>query len=155
MTTIVFSRPHGVIAADSRNTDSSGAVFKVEKIEALPDGRWFLGSGHLYTIGLVRRWAEAGFSEDARPDFEVLFGECANDFRFSCLVIEADGSSATLVDDEMEPQVVLDDFLAVGTGAAYALGALAAGASPLEAVMIAIDYDGNSGGPVQMKAIAK
>lgn len=153
MTTIVFSRPHGMIAADSRNTDSSGAVFKVSKIERLENGRWFLGSGHLYTIGLVRSWAESDFDEDERPDFGVLFAENADDFRFSCLVLSEDGRIAVLVDDEMQPQRVHDDYLAVGSGAAYALGALAAGAAPEEAVQIAIDYDGNSGGPVHVQEI--
>lgn len=153
MTTIVFSRPHGVIAADSRNTDSSGAVFKVRKIERLENGRYFLGAGHLYTIGLARDWAESDFSEDERPDFSVLFGEKAEDYSFSCLVVSEDGRIAVLVDDEMQAEPVLDDYLAIGSGAAYAIGALEAGATPEEAVRIAIDHDGNSGGPVQIESV--
>lgn len=149
MTTIAFSRRDGMIAADSRNTDSAGAVFSVAKIERLPDGRFFLGSGHLLTIGLARRWAERGFAEKHRPDFGVLFSDDPENFAFSCLVIAADGSSATLLDDEMEPQAVTDELLAVGSGAAYAIGAMLAGADPVRAVEIAIERDGNSGGPVQ------
>lgn len=153
MTTIVFSRPHGIIAADSRNTDSSGAVFKVRKIDRLENGRYFLGAGHLYTIGLVRDWAESDFSEDERPGFGVLFCDRAEDFSFSCLVISEDGRIAVLVDDEMQPQPVHDDYLAIGSGAAYAIGALESGATPEQAVQIAIDHDGNSGGPIQVESI--
>ena len=149
MTTIVISRKHRLIAVDSRNTDSSSAVFLANKIDRLSDGRFFFGSGHLLTIGKAKRWAEARFSEGERPEFGELFTENADDFRFSCLVMSADGSDVTLIDDEMEPCEVLDEFLAIGTGAAYALGALRAGATPETAVTIAIDLDGNSGGPVR------
>lgn len=155
MTTIAFSRLHGMIAADSRNTDSGGGTFKVRKIEKLESGRYFLGAGHLYTIGLVREWAETDFDEEYRPDFGVMFCDQAGDFSFSCLTISEDGKIAVLVDDEMHPQVVLDDILAVGSGAAYALGAMAAGLPPDEAVQIAIDHDGNSGGPVQVEMLGQ
>ena len=153
MTTIAFSRRDGMIAADSRNTDSSGATFSVRKIEKLENGRYFLGSGHLYTIGLAREWAETDFDEEYRPEFGVMFCDQAEDFRFSCLVISEDGRIVILLDDEMQPQPVTDDLLAIGSGAAYAIGAMAAGLSPEEAVGIAIQYDGNSGGPVQVEHI--
>lgn len=39
---------------------------------------------------------------------------------------------------------------AIGTGAAYAVGAVAAGASPKQAVNIAIEFDVNSGGNLQI-----
>ena len=148
MTTIVFSRAHGQISADSRNTDSSGAATDVYKIERLKDGRYFLGSGHLLTIGKTKRWAEKHFAEKYRPEYGELFTECAEEFRFSCLVVSSDGEHVTLIDDEMEPQAVVSDFAAVGTGGAYALGALHAGATPAEAVAIAIRLDGYSGGLV-------
>lgn len=153
MTTIAFSRRDGMIAADSRNTDSAGAVFSVAKIERLKDGRFFLGAGHLLTIGKVRKWAEGHFSEAKRPDFGVLFCDDAENFSFSCLVISADGRSATLIDDEMQPQPVLDDLLAIGSGASYAIGAMEAGLTPEDAVAIAIKHDGNSGGPVRIEYI--
>jgi ATP-dependent protease HslVU (ClpYQ) peptidase subunit len=153
MTTIAFSRRDGMIAADSRNTDSSGATFKVRKIERLENGRYFLGSGHLLTIGLAREWAESDFDEECRPEFGVLFCEQAEDFRFSCLVISEDGKIAILLDDEMHPQAVQDDLLAIGSGAAYAIGAMEAGLTPEDAVGIACKHDGNSAGPVQVEYI--
>ena len=153
MTTIAFSRRHGMIAADSRNTDSSCAVFKVSKIERLKDGRYFLGSGHLLTIGKARRWADKHFAEKYRPEFGEMFCHDSDDYRFTCLVISPDGQRVVLIDDEMEPQIVLDDLLAIGTGGAYALGAMEAGMSPCDALRIAIKLDGNSGGPIQVERI--
>lgn len=153
MTTCVFDVKTKTIAVDSRNTDSSGRVFLCDKIERLPGGRFFLGAGHLLTIAKVRGWALTNFAEEMRPDFEELFGERADDFSMSCLVISPDGTEVTLIDDEMTPQPVLDDYVTIGSGGSVALGALAAGATPEQAVEIAIRYDGNSGGPVKTYTI--
>ena len=73
MTTIVVDLRIGVIAADTQNTDRANTAYRCSKIERLSDGRYFVGSGHLLTIGKARRWAEAGFAE-----VEVL--DIANDF---------------------------------------------------------------------------
>ena len=43
-------------------------------------------------------------------------------------MIALDGT-AILIDDEMEPQPVCDEYLAIGSGSAYAVGAMDAGAS--------------------------
>ncbi len=128
-------------------------MFTCNKIERLSDGRYFLGSGHCLTIGKARRWAEDHFSEGSRPEFGELFCENADNFGMSCLVISADGNTVTLIDDEMQPMIVTDEYLGVGSGGASARAALAAGASAQRAVEIAIQYDGNSGGPVQTLTI--
>ena len=60
MTTIVVSRKHKSIAADSYNTDSSGMARLVNKIEKLNNGHYFLGSGHLKPLGLIKRWLDGG-----------------------------------------------------------------------------------------------
>ena len=152
MTTIVVDFRAGVIAADTQNTDRSGAAYRCRKIERLTDGRYFLGSGHLLTIGKAKRWAEVNFAEDERPDFEELFGACAEEFAFSCIVIALDGT-AILIDDEMEPQPVCDDYLAIGSGSAYAVGAMDAGASAERAVLIACSRDLYTSAPVDIERI--
>lgn len=45
---------------------------------------------------------------------------------------------------------IKDQFYAVGSGAPYALGAMAMGASPEEAVAIAARFDPNTGGEVEV-----
>jgi len=149
VTTIAFSRKHRQVAADSWNTDSAGAKFTVDKIDVLPDSRVFLGSGHLLPIGKVRQWSLGGLQDLDRPEFGELFCDDRANFTFSCLVISADGTTAMLIDDEMQPQQVFDDFLAIGSGAAYAIGAMEQGATPAEAVFIASRHDGNTGGPIK------
>lgn len=154
MTTILYDRPTKTLATDSRNTDSSGQVFMCNKIEKLDNEWYFMGSGHCLTIDKVKQWARLHLHPDHRPDFEELFGECAEDFGMSCLIISPDGNKVLLVDDEMTPVEVLDDIVAVGSGGPWARAARAAGATPERAVEIAIMYDGNSGGPVQTFTIA-
>ena len=119
------------------------------KIEKLINGDFFLGAGHLFTIGKAKRWAQTGFHEADRPEFGEIFTDDAAEFSFSCLVISKDGNDVTLIDDEMEPTIVLDDIVGLGTGGASARAARAAGASMERAVEIAIQYDSNSGGPVR------
>lgn len=153
MTTLLYDRSIKTIAVDSKNTDSSGAVFLVNKIERLKDGRYFLGSGHLLTIGKAKRWAEKGFAESARPQFGEIFTDESGEYSFSCIVISPDGEHVTIVDDEMEPYEVEDVLVGAGSGGALARAARAAGASMEEAINIAIKYDSNSGGPVRIHKI--
>lgn len=151
MTTIAVDLRAGLIAADTQNTDSSSTAFRCHKIERLADGRYFLGSGHLLTIGKARRWAEAGFAEARRPDFDELFAEGCEDFAFSAVVIGPDG--VVLIDDEMEPQPIFDDYFAIGSGAAYAVGAMDAGMGVEDAVRVACRRDVNTSEPIDVERI--
>lgn len=150
MTTIVLDRRAGVIAADSQNTDSAGAITRCRKIERLPDGSFFLGSGHLYTIGKARRWALAGWEEDAAPGWDELMEEGAEEYAFSVLHVRKDGM-VILLDDEMCPYFPDDDVLAIGSGAAYALGAMDAGATAEEALRIACLRDPSTSAPIHVE----
>lgn len=119
----------------------------MEKIEKLPDGSVFLGSGHLFPIGQCRLWAVAGFTVDEEPDWSY-FQEDPDDRGFQCVHISADGNTVTMVDGELSPIVVLDDFVAIGSGAAYAIGALEAGADVVRAVEIAAMRDPSTSAPI-------
>lgn len=143
MTTCLYDKRTKTVVADTRNTDNGGARWLCDKIEKLPDGSIFLGSGHLYTIGQCRVWAKNGWDERKRPDF-TFYLEDTDERDFSCLHISKDGERVILVDAEMCPVEVINDFMAIGSGASYALGAMEAGATPLEAVQIACKHDGNS-----------
>lgn len=154
MTTCAYNRNTKTIGVDSRNTDDSGSVFMMNKIELLTDGRFFLGSGHCLTINAAKQWADSNYAEHKRPEaFALLRGEDREDYGMSCLIISKDGEEIILLDSEETPTEILDDIVAVGSGGAYARGALAAGAKMEEAIDIAIRYDGNSGGPVRTHKI--
>lgn len=155
MTTVAYDKRNKTIGADSKNTDGSGQVFLVNKIERLTDGRFFLGSGHLLTIDQMKRWADVNFLEDRRPDFSELIGENADDYSSSCIIISKDGCRVWIIDDEMTPFEVEDDIVTTGSGGSVARGALAAGATMEEAINIAIKYDSNSGGPVRTHIIGE
>ena len=154
MTTIVYDRRTKTVAADTQNTDDAGSKWRVKKIETLPDGSVFLGSGHLYTIAQCKHWAEAGFDEDARPDF-TYYLEDTDDRGFSCVCISADGEQVILIDGEMGPIEVIDDFVAIGSGAAYALGAMEAGADVVRAVEIACLRDPSTSAPIHTYTIGE
>jgi hypothetical protein len=153
MTTIVVDMRNRTIAADTQNTDSAGTAYRCRKIERLSDGRYFLGSGHLLSIGKARRWAEHNFAEKYRPNFGELFGDNADEFLFSCAVIDRDGR-VTLIDNEMEPQPLTDPYFALGSGGAYAIGAMDCGATAEEACRAACKRDLYTSEPVDVEVMS-
>lgn len=154
MTTIVYDKRTKTIGADTQNTSSADEIYRSNKIEVLKNKGYFLGSGHSYGIGLAKQWAEAGFKETARPDF-TTFLEDSDYYGFACLVIHPDGEFVWRIDDEMTPILIMDDVCGVGSGAAYALGAIDAGASVEEALRIAAARDPSTSGPFHIKIIGE
>lgn len=151
MTTAVYDRRTKTLAADTQNTTPDGAIIRVGKIEQLDNGCWFLGSGHCYTISLCRQWAASDFKDT--PDWSV-FLDNQDDMGFACIVISKDGKKVWYLDDEMTVNEVMDEVVAVGSGAAYALGALDAGAPITKAMEIAAARDPNTSAPFHYKDIA-
>jgi len=154
MTAIVYDRRNKIIVADSKNTDRGGVMFRTNKIEKLKDGRYFMGAGNCYTIGITKRWADTGFDEDERPEYGAIFHD-PDEYTFSCIVVSKDGNTVILVDDEMQPMEVTDDYVAIGSGATYCLGALDAGADAYRAVEIACDRDGSVSRPIHQKKLGE
>jgi hypothetical protein len=152
MTTLVYDRRTKTIGVDSRDTDSSGQCFSVDKIERISGGRYFLGSGHCYTINLAKRWADSNYSEEEWPDFSPIRDD-EEKYGMSCLIISEDGEHVTLLDSELVPMEVFDDIVATGSGGMIAKAAILAGASVERAIEIAIELDTNSGGPVRLHRI--
>lgn len=152
MTTIVYDRRTMTIGADTQNTSSASEIYRSKKIEVLKNKAYFLGSGHSYGIGLAKQWAEAGFDEKKRPDFTV-FLEDPDTYSFACLVVHHTGKYVWRIDDEMTPILIYDEYTGVGSGAAYALGALDAGATVQEALGIAEKRDPSTSGPFDFVTI--
>lgn len=152
MTTVAYDRRSKMIVADTQNTDSTGYIFRTNKIERLKNGNYFLGSGHCFTINQCRRWAEEDFAETSRPDFGVFLSD-TDEYGFSCLVVSKDGKTVWLVDNEMTPTEIKDNYVAIGSGAAYAIGAMDAGANVMKAVEIACKRDGSTSKPISVVEI--
>lgn len=141
MTTIAYSA--GVMAADTQVT-AGNRKFRTHKVRRMADGGLIGGAGHLTNILRVQRWAEEGFSGELP---ELKDGE-DDEGEFECLVVMGDGS-AYLLDSELELMPIHDEFIALGSGGNYAMGAMACGMSPLEAVRIAARFDAATSEPVE------
>lgn len=152
MTCIIVDTQTRLVGLDSANTDSAGFQWRTDKFEKLKDGRIFLGSGHNLTIRLAKKWAEAKFKE---PVPETLFNlildhnEDSN-YSFSCLILDPDSDVVLMLDEELVPMEVQGRYHAVGSGAAYAIGAARAGATMGDAVAIAVEYDQYCSEPVRV-----
>ena len=138
MTTIVATKD--AIYSDSNVVDGT-AVFKAVKIFRIR-GKLVGCAGDNLMITAFLDQMRKGVKKlrppkDAPPDEKD----------FSGLVVDASGIHH--YDSSFTEDVVLEPFMAVGTGGDAARGALHAGASPELAVEIACQIDSGSRGPVQ------
>lgn len=136
MTTIACNRE--LMAADSQVTRGtiSAACQKIWKVNGD-----ILGTCGTYEIGLqFVKWYEA---KGAAPE---LWDSSAEDF--TALVLTAKGGIFEY-GPKLMPIEVMEKFHAVGSGCEIAIGAMEAGADPIQAVKIACKRDSGSGGKVR------
>lgn len=137
MTTIAYSA--GVMAADTQVT-AGNRKFRTTKVSRLKDGGLFASSGNMAHGLRIKRWVEAGFPEDDKPDFDEA--------DFECLIVKGDGT-VYLLDEEMELLPFKDSFIAIGSGSPYATAAMALGQTPAQAVALASRFDPATSEPVE------
>lgn len=140
MTTIAAKS--GVVAADSQLTGGSGRKARVKKLVRLTDGSVFGGAGTYHAVLKLRAWAESGF-EGKRP---------TNTKEAECLLVRPNGEVWSL-DSQGDAYQVFGDFHAIGSGGDYALGAMAMGADPLQAIKVAADFDAMTSGPFHVERL--
>lgn len=147
MTTIAYR--NGVLAADRREVVEHGGGFSFvltdndTKVRRLPDGSLFAGCGSSDQIERVR----------ARLEENIVHGTSRKMPKTSnceCVWVQTDGSvwyysgrKFSVLDEKTYP------YFAIGSGAAFALAAMDAGADAVEAVRIASKRDVWTGGDVQ------
>lgn len=138
MTTIVCDRRG--MAADKRISGVGSAVFKTAKLYRVR------GS----IIGFCGNPEQAlQFIEWRRnPDAKPTFTEPS----FEAIELTAAGELLWW-GVEMVAIPIEDECYAIGSGAAYALGAMAMGASPRRAVQVAAQYDSATGAEVQLMTL--
>lgn len=135
MTTVAWRA--GWVAAD-RLVDGwmeSGKLFR------LKDGSVLTGAGYLDDIVEVAAWINAGCKAAAKPDGLSADKEERSGF----LLARPDGKAFWLTQPWLRQVEITDEFFALGSGADYALGAMAMGASARRAVQIAMRFDPNTG----------
>jgi ATP-dependent protease HslVU (ClpYQ) peptidase subunit len=177
MTTIVAVqyKDKCVIAADNQVTDSTGRRFNHPDMKKISQRGAFLvaGSGEVQPCDVVQHfWVPPKLTAkdhddiyhfmitkampsirkcltDNGYDFNEGKGEGKSDEqRFHFLIAVA--GEVFDVGDDLSVCRSADGFYAVGSGADYALGALAAGTKPVKAIEIACNFSVYSSGPVQV-----
>jgi ATP-dependent protease HslVU (ClpYQ) peptidase subunit len=139
MTTVAWDGKS--LAADRRMAGwmDAGKIFK------LKDGRVLAGAGWLDEIIEVAAWLDNGGDERDKPTVDAEDDESATDY----LLIDGD-KCYWLTAPYLRPVEVLDGMAAVGSGAKFALGAMEAGKTAAEAVVIASKFDPHTGGGVDV-----
>jgi len=108
------------------------------------DGHLLAGAGPLTSILAMHAWFKAG----ARPE-DVPVSQTKGDDWCDYLVIFPD-KSIQRFENSAHAMTVEEDQIAIGNGAKYAYGAMAAGATAVKAVEIACRYAEGCGGGVDI-----
>lgn len=137
MTCVVVSIKHGCVASDTR-CSSDNAMVSVNKIRRV--GRSIIGAAGDWS-DVLKFWdmierkkkKDTGLNENSELE-----------------AIELHPSGIFLYDATGVRYSVKDEFFAIGSGGPYAMGAMAMGATPEEAVAIASRFDPSTGGEVEV-----
>lgn len=139
MTIVVANKRTGEMASDLQATHGD---LKYTARKIYPIGRSLVGAaGTVTAICQFIRWMESGAKKKTRPTFEKKA-------QLSAMVLNKAG--IFMYDTSLEPDEIEDDFVAVGTGSAAALGAMYAGATVSQAVRIVCTLDPNCGRGVEV-----
>lgn len=141
MTTIAYK--DGVMAADTSLTHNGVWEGSFVKIHILPDDRLVGIAGCPGMQKMFADWLQ--FGGDA-PKFD-------RDDHFFALVAYPDGA-CSIYDRFMSEIEMNEPSHAIGSGKEMAIGAMAAGASAEQAVLIACKYDAYSAEPVSTMTVA-
>lgn len=146
MTTIVWDGT--ALAADRLVTSSCGAM-ALTKIRRTSDGRLIGGAGD--TV-FVSRWLDWLAAPAAARGGMPAFQSDKDDY-VAGIEILADG--AVRLHERHGWFAIESRVTTIGSGAAFARGAMAAGATARRAVEIAAEFDGGTGGGVDVLTLAE
>lgn len=138
MTTIAASLIHKEIAADSK-CSSDNSFCSVWKLRNWKDG----------PIGAAGDWGHI------LKFFEALETNGEIDSEWDIEVLQLQPNGLYIYEASLKPYPIKDKFYAVGSGAAYALAAMALGKSPREAVEIAAKFDPGTGGEIDVITLGR
>lgn len=138
MTTIAFK--DGLLATDSRLTAGNEILGTIKKIQIVGDDV-IAGSGANAAIETFIK-----FYQDLPYDKEIL-----KDKNNTCEILVFKKATKQVIgyDEDFIPYEYEAPFYAIGSGRGFAIGAMAAGALPTEAVVIASEYDKSTDNKIQ------
>lgn len=149
MTTIAHRE--GILAADTRGTDADyhPGIYRCQKLFRV-DGAIVATAGDDTTGMIFVDWyGSKKLGKRPKPPSRLVEGEAD----FCCLVLTKEG--LFWYDKWCRPNKVMDEFYAIGSGAPYAMGAMAHGASANEAVNYAMKWDPYTGGEVMSMTLGQ
>lgn len=148
MTVIAYK--DGVIAADTLVSGGSTVFGETTKIFKSREGHIVGCAGLTAAYPLAKRWVDKGCDMSAIPNFaEHLGGDASSDgCSVALIVVEPEGQVLS-VDCYGNAFPVRGPFFAEGSGAQFALGAMAVGANAIQAVQAAISRSNTCGGQIQ------
>jgi hypothetical protein len=137
MTTIAWDGK--TLAADSQATTSSGTRCRTAKIVRSSKGFVAAGAGSLNAVTPWLRWVLAGMPPEKQPD---TLADSS-----TILIVDPRGRAFTFEGSPVRLPL-RDKIWALGSGADFALGAMAMGADARTAVKVACRFDVYSGGRI-------
>ena len=143
MTTIAYR--DGLIAADTRGTDENyhPGIYRCEKLFKVNEDIIGTAGDDTTSMIFVDWYGAKKLGRRPKPPSRLIEGEAD----FCCIVLTNDG--LFWYDKWCRPNKIADEFYAIGSGAPYAMGAMAHGATAEEAVRTAMRWDPNTGGDIQ------
>lgn len=135
MTTIIATRKG--IHADTKC--SFTVPFKVKK-HVRVGGSIFAGAGDLEELEMFFEWRRGGSSPTIESELDVL---------------EVCSEGIFIWGKKLIRLAVLNEVYAVGSGSHYAMGAMAAGATPKQALSIAATYDSQTAAPFEFVKLSR
>lgn len=135
----VWAYRDGVLASDSLVLVDRMICGQMRKVIKSGSGWLAAGAGNATDMNQFLRWVEDGKEEDSAVKLENLEGFLVSP-KGETFIVEAD----------LHPMKIEAEFHAGGSGAAFAIGAMARGASAIEAVKIAMEYNSSCGGDIQV-----
>lgn len=139
--TIIAIR-NGIIASDSRMTYGNAVLSdNTRKIVKAPDGTLAGASGSAIFCTRFLNWVESGLDEKTMPKPRVMNGGVDTGLLYM------PGGTIRMI----EPSGFYDvesEYMAIGSGSDFAMGAMACGANAIEAVAAAIKHEINCGGGI-------
>lgn len=138
-----FAYKDGVLASDSGVVCAGTYQGSTRKIFSSKQGGMVAVSGDLAALATFKRWVE---EKHCKGDVPVT------DAAYSAIWIKPNGE-VYVVEGDATVQVDVP-FIAGGSGMDLATGAMAAGASPEQAVQIAAMFDTGTHGPIQVAKLA-